>query len=125
LSKGLGPFADFSLKPVPPASTSPRAVGGYVGGTGGPHLRTVELSPENFPPFAFFLKGFGLIPNLFRAQSLRPDVLEAEADAVRKILQHDDILSRLQKECRFGGEPEYLLCRRALRGASAHGIVGR
>src|SRR5271156_5374565 len=58
-----------------------------------------RLTPENFPPFAFFLKGFGLIPNLFRAQSLRPDVLEAEAAAIRKILQPDDILSRLQKEC--------------------------
>ena len=63
LSRGLGPFPDFMLKPVPaPASTSPQAVGGYVGGTGGPRLRTVELSPEKFPPFAFFLEGFGLHP---------------------------------------------------------------
>jgi RNA polymerase sigma-70 factor (ECF subfamily) len=100
LSKGLGPFPDFMLKPVPAsASTSPQAVGGYVGGTGGPHLRTAELTPETFPPYAFFLEGFGLIPNLFRAQSLKPDVLEAEAAAIRRILQHEDILSRLQKEC--------------------------
>jgi uncharacterized peroxidase-related enzyme len=88
------------LKPVPAsASTSPQAAGGYVGGSGGPHVRIVELSPENFPPFAFFLEEFGLIPNLFRTQSLRPDMLEAEAAAIRRILEHEDILSRLQKEC--------------------------
>jgi hypothetical protein len=51
----------------------------YVGETGGPYLRAVERNPESFPPFAIFLERFGFIPNLFRAQTVRPDVLEAEA----------------------------------------------
>jgi hypothetical protein len=97
---GLGPFPDFEPTAIPPSSSvSPPAGGAYVGGTGGPYLHTVERSPESFPAFAFFLKGYGFIPNLFRAQTLRADVLEAEAAAVREILQPEDIYSRSQKEC--------------------------
>ena len=59
----------------------------------------MELSPESFPPFAFFLERFGFIPSLFLAQTLRPDVIGAEADAVQKMLMPEDDLSRLQKEC--------------------------
>jgi hypothetical protein len=82
LSAGLGPFCDFELKAIPPVGKMPpAAVGAYVGGTGGPYVLTVERSPESFPPFAFFLNRFGFIPNVFRAQTLRPDVIEAEAAA--------------------------------------------
>ena len=102
LSTGLGPFPDFESKAIPASgSMSTPGVGEYVGGTGGPYLPTVERSPDSFPPFAFFLEGFGRIPNLIHAQTLRPDVIEAEVAAVRIILQSEDILSRLQKECIF------------------------
>jgi RNA polymerase sigma-70 factor (ECF subfamily) len=99
LSAGLGPFCDFELKAIPRfGKMPPAAVGAYVGGTGGPYVLTVERSPESFPPFAFFLNRFGFIPNVFRAQTLRPDVIEAEAAAVREVLQPEDFLSRSQKE---------------------------
>jgi uncharacterized peroxidase-related enzyme len=54
--------------------------------------------PETFGPFAFFRENFGFIPNIFRAQTLRPDVLETEAYAVGTVLLSDDILTRVQKE---------------------------
>jgi RNA polymerase sigma-70 factor (ECF subfamily) len=47
----------------------------------------------------FFQKSHGFIPNFFRAQTLRPDLLEAEAETVDKILLPEDVLSRVQKEC--------------------------
>jgi RNA polymerase sigma-70 factor, ECF subfamily len=59
----------------------------------------VDPSPETFAPFAFFQKSHGFIPNFFRAQTLRPDVLEAEADVVASILLPEDVLTRVQKEC--------------------------
>ena len=64
-----------------------------------PYLRAVERSPESFPPFAIFLERFGLIPNLFRAQTLRPDVLEAEVELFGNVLGPKDVLSHVQKEC--------------------------
>src|SRR5262249_62291763 len=41
---------------------------------------------------------FGFIPNIFRAQTMRPDVVEAEAFTVGTVLLTDDILSRVRKE---------------------------
>ncbi len=49
-------------------------------------------------PFGFFQEKFGFVPNIFRAQTLRPEVLEAEAQAVETVLLSDDVLSRVQKE---------------------------
>ena len=63
-----------------------------------PYLDVVDRDPEEFWPFAFFLEQFGFVPNLFRAQTLRPDVLEAEAVTLRTVLLTGDVLSRLQKE---------------------------
>jgi len=63
------------------------------------YLRAIDRSPTDFAPFAFFQEKFGFIPNIFRAQTLRPDVVEAEANAVGTILLTQDVLSRFQKEC--------------------------
>jgi RNA polymerase sigma-70 factor (ECF subfamily) len=99
LSIGLGASPDFtpvtlpSISPfVPPARlASPSA-------PAGPYLEAPELDPGNFPPFAFFHEQFGFIPNVFRALSLRPDVIEALAVGVRVMLLAEDHLTRLQKE---------------------------
>lgn len=100
LATGLGPSPDFEPRRIPGSpNESPQDPRSYVGGTAGPYLRAVELSPESFPPFAFFLERFGFIPSLFLAQTLRPDVIGAEADAVQKMLMPEDDLSHLQKEC--------------------------
>jgi RNA polymerase sigma-70 factor (ECF subfamily) len=98
LSAGLGPSPDFEPPAIPEASVTPLPdTGAFIGGTAGPHLASVELGPEDFPPF--FLERFGFIPNIFRAQTLRPDLIQAEADSVHKLLQPEDALSHLQKEC--------------------------
>ena len=57
------------------------------------------LSPKTFAPFAVVQKSHGFIPNFFRAQTLRPDLLEAELEAVARILLPEDVLTRVQKEC--------------------------
>jgi RNA polymerase sigma-70 factor (ECF subfamily) len=104
LSTGLGVTSDFPplvLGEDPgfkgPASHKGSGVVNLQGS--GPYLSSVEMSAADFPPFAFFQEKFGFIPNIFRAQTLRPDVLEAEAKAVGTILLTEDVLSRFQKEC--------------------------
>ena len=57
------------------------------------------LSPKTFAPFGVVQKSHGFIPNFFRAQTLRPDLLEAELQAVDRILVPEDLLTRVQKEC--------------------------
>lgn len=100
LSTGLDPSPDSEPRPIAGSpNLSPQDQHLYIGGTAGPYLRTLELSSESFPPFAFFRERFGFIPRIFLAQTLRPDVIDAEADAVRKILGPEDYLSPLQKEC--------------------------
>src|ERR1700740_3801674 len=39
------------------------------------------------------------MPIFFRSQTLRPDLLKAELEAVNSILFPEDTLSRVQKEC--------------------------
>jgi RNA polymerase sigma-70 factor (ECF subfamily) len=98
LAAGLGPLPDFDPPPIPGASvTSVGDPGSYIGGTSGPHLESVELAAEAFPPR--LLERFGYIPKIFRAQTLRPDLIHAEVDAFSNVLRPEDALSHLQKEC--------------------------
>jgi RNA polymerase sigma-70 factor (ECF subfamily) len=66
------------------------------------YLPTVDLG-DSFAPFAWFRDRFGFVPNLFRAQSLLPRAIEAEAEITRAILAaeggREGGLSRAQKEC--------------------------
>src|SRR5437867_10299306 len=64
-------------------------------------LREARLDENEFPPFANARKIFGFIPNMFRAQSLRPDIIEAESLLVGAVLIKDGALSRAQKEYIF------------------------
>src|SRR5260370_15037352 len=107
LSAGLAPEPDFEPRklfsptisqPREPGSPGTVAQGPHAAGKKGPYLRAVYQSPKTFTPFRFFQKNLGFIPNIFRAQTLRPDVLEAEAEAVGKILLTEDVLTRVQKE---------------------------
>jgi len=61
-------------------------------------LCQVDLDEAAFPPFAAFRKSFGFIPNLFRAQTLRPDVIRAEVDLLGAAVVQEGALSRRQKE---------------------------
>jgi RNA polymerase sigma-70 factor (ECF subfamily) len=65
----------------------------------GPYVPAPYLSLESFSPFAVVQRSHGFIPNFFRAQTLRLDLLEAELEAVGRILLPEDVLTRVQKEC--------------------------
>jgi RNA polymerase sigma-70 factor, ECF subfamily len=66
--------------------------------TPGPYLQQETRPAEDFPPYASLREQYGFVPNLFRAQTVRPDVLQAEVEALEKILLPEDHLSRIQKE---------------------------
>ena len=107
LSLGLGPEPDFGARQLPstrivqqhgPASHGLLSGSHEAGQRNGPYVRAPYLSPKTFSPFAIVQKSHGFIPNFFRAQSLRPDLLEAELEAVGRILLPEEALTRVQKE---------------------------
>ena len=51
-------------------------------------LREVPLDEHEFPPFANARKAFGFVPNFYRAQTLRPDLIEAETSCCRQAPCH-------------------------------------
>ena len=70
---------------------------------GGLDLKGPDLQPglkldSSFQADAFFREQFGFVPRLFQEQILRPDVVEAESQALANILIPEDLLSRVQKE---------------------------
>jgi RNA polymerase sigma-70 factor, ECF subfamily len=107
LSVGLGPEPDFAWR-TPPAK---RITLPHEGASDslphlhaaarrkGPYVPAPYLSPKTFASFDMVKKSHGFIPNFFRAQSLRPDLLDAELQAVDRILVPEDLLTRVQKEC--------------------------
>jgi RNA polymerase sigma-70 factor (ECF subfamily) len=64
----------------------------------GPYVRAPYLSPQRFAPFEKVANSHGFIPNFFRAQTLRPDLLSAEVELVTLVLLPEDVLTRTQKE---------------------------
>lgn len=102
LSEGLGAKPDFEPKKVAsPRALLPRSATHRGRDPDGVHaheqatscLRSAPLSPDTFGPFVFFRERFGFIPNIFHAQTLRPNVLEAEAQMVRTVLLTEDLLA--------------------------------
>ncbi len=98
LSTGVGAAPEFTPRQIPAIGPSPFFAKPSSEGSSGPYLRAIERNPADFPPFAFFVDEFGFVPNIFRAQTLRPDILEAEASAISTVLLTGDVLTRLQKE---------------------------
>lgn len=107
LSFGLGPEPDFgprkldSTRTDPPRRPAPHGLlpdAHEVAHRKGPYVAAPYLSPNAFAPFGVVQKSHGFIPNFFRAQTLRPDLLEAELEAVGRILLPKDALTRVQKE---------------------------
>jgi RNA polymerase sigma-70 factor (ECF subfamily) len=108
LSLGLGPEPDFGSRKLASTKIYPpheRALPGLLphiheaAHRKAPYVPAPYLSPQTFTPFAIVRKSHGFIPNFFRAQTLRPDLLEAELEAVERILLPEDALTRVQKEC--------------------------
>ena len=65
------------------------------------YLQTVKVDENEFAPFADARKAFGFIPNFYTAQTLRPDLIEAQVQLVGAILIQEGSLSRKQKEYVF------------------------
>ena len=59
------------------------------------------LDETNYPLFADIKHEFGFVPNFFRAQTTRPDLLEAQAQLVNALLIKESALTRKQKEYIF------------------------
>src|SRR6266496_376099 len=98
LATGLGVAPDFEPLMLSQTRSTFRETTRDLTHERGAYLPAIERRPDEFPPFAFFKEKFGFVPNIFRAQTLRPDVVEAEAQVVGTILLTDDVLSRKQKE---------------------------
>jgi RNA polymerase sigma-70 factor, ECF subfamily len=107
LSVALAPEADFEPLLLPPrdvssapettpAASVPKAQ--RKAERRGSFVPAPYLSPNVFVEFAIVQKSHGFIPNFFRAQTLRPDLLQAELYAVGSILLPEDLLTRAQKE---------------------------
>src|SRR5579871_4807623 len=65
------------------------------------YIREGALDETNYPLFAAVKKQFGFIPNLYRAQTTRPDLIEAQAQLVNAILIQEGALTRQEKEYVF------------------------
>lgn len=65
------------------------------------HLKEIPLDEKEFRPYAEAKEAFGFIPNFYRAQSMRPDIIEAEVNLVGAILMKEGALTRQQKEYVF------------------------
>ncbi len=106
ISTALRVEPEFPLRPAVRAQCGlPQHEGQIAPGAGrrshtekGPYLPSPFLSTDSFAPYAVLYQTHGFIPNFFRSQTLRPDLLEAEIEAVWRILQPEDVLTRVQKE---------------------------
>jgi uncharacterized peroxidase-related enzyme len=65
------------------------------------YLREEPLDETNFPLFAEIKNQFGFIPNFFRAQTIRTDLIEAQDSLANTILVKEGALTRQQKEYVF------------------------
>jgi uncharacterized peroxidase-related enzyme len=65
------------------------------------YVREEPLDETNYPPFAEIKSTFGFIPNFFRAQTMRKDLIEAEVNLVDTVLVKEGALTRQQKEYIF------------------------
>lgn len=65
------------------------------------YIRGASAGDDEFPTLLDIKAAFGFVPNFFRAQTLRPDLIDAEAGLVSAILVKDGALTRRQKEYIF------------------------
>ena len=62
-------------------------------------LRFDDNGPRDSRVLAFFKSNFGFVPNVFRHQMLRDDLVQAEANLIDSVLLKQGALTRFQKEC--------------------------
>lgn len=102
LAAGLGVEPDYEPRQLCRADTIPKpprtAPGSHEIRERVSFLHSIYQSPKTFPPFELIQRTHGYIPNFFRAQTVREDLIEAEAEAIVGILYPENILSRKHKE---------------------------
>lgn len=65
------------------------------------YLHEVPADENDIPTLGVMKNTFGFIPNFFRAQTMRPDLIDAEAQLVGAILLKEGALTRKEKEYIF------------------------
>src|SRR5271165_5777531 len=65
------------------------------------YLKNLPYDEKDFPAFAMMREQFGFLPNLFRAQVSRPDLINAEAALSAGLQITEGALTRKQKEYVF------------------------
>src|SRR4026209_2494350 len=65
------------------------------------YLRENAFDENDFPTLQLIKEDYGFIPNFFRCQTARPDILDAEVQLVDAILIKEGALTRTQKEYIF------------------------
>jgi RNA polymerase sigma-70 factor (ECF subfamily) len=99
ITAGVGASPDFPPISIPQRSESvPQVASVGRNVEAGPYLTAPELDPDRFAPFAVLREHLGFIPNVFRGQSERPKVIEAEVGAIQLLLFAEEHLTHIQKE---------------------------
>ena len=62
------------------------------------YIRETPFDEKDFPTLQLIKEDYGFIPNFFRSQTARPDILDAEVQLVDSILIKEGALTRNQKE---------------------------
>lgn len=62
------------------------------------YIREQPFDEKDYPTLQLIKEDYGFIPNFFKAQTARPDLLEAEVGLVDAILIKEGALTRAQKE---------------------------
>jgi uncharacterized peroxidase-related enzyme len=65
------------------------------------YIRRGDLDEKEFPPFKDVQESFGFVPNFYKAQTLRPDLVESHISWVGNLLVKEGALERRQKEYIF------------------------
>ncbi len=102
LAGGLGAEPEFEMPPLPATKIVPAPPrippDRHAAREKVSYLHSIYQSPKTFAPFELIQRTHGYIPNFFRAQSARADLIAAEAEAIVGILHPEDILNRRHKE---------------------------
>lgn len=65
------------------------------------YIREAPFNEQDFPTLKLIKDDYGFIPNYFKAQTLRPDLIDAQVQLVDAILIKEGALSRQLKEYIF------------------------
>lgn len=65
------------------------------------YLRRVPMDESTYPPFVEIKRDYGFVPNFWKAQTISPELIEAQLVMVKAFLIDEKALTRRQKEYIF------------------------